>query len=394
MPLQISLPPARMTMSDTSAQLTDVRQDPDRRLWRWSIAALLILWSVAAVLPAVAADAPQQNAPEKKSQGFLQDRLNHLKSYPHLDMAYRRLNQGRLEEATKEFQQYLDLRPDDAKARYDYMNLLFRKEKYAEALTQIEGLPDADSNYALQQLKASIYTKQRRTEDAFTAYRKALGLAGNDTEKLTVLQSLAFMSQENDSLDQASQYIAQARAIAPRNTLLLQKQAIIAGMMGNKAEAARLARELTSIDPSPQNRAILANSPPDVEEACATYGQALGTAFQIIDDVLDYDGDAAEMGKNLGDDLREGKSTLPLIAAMERGTSSQAEVVRNAIEQGSTEQLAEIVSIVRQTGALDVTRAAAFAEARRAMAAARRLPANSYSEGLLELASQLLERRN
>ena len=260
MPLQISLPPARMTMSDTSAQLTDVRQDPDRRLWRWSIAALLILWSVAAVLPAVAADAPQQNAPEKKSQGFLQDRLNHLKSYPHLDMAYRRLNQGRLEEATKEFQQYLDLRPDDAKARYDYMNLLFRKEKYAEALTQIEGLPDADSNYALQQLKASIYTKQRRTEDAFTAYRKALGLAGNDTEKLTVLQSLAFMSQENDSLDQASQYIAQARAIAPRNTLLLQKQAIIAGMMGNKAEAARLARELTSIDPSPQNRAILANS--------------------------------------------------------------------------------------------------------------------------------------
>ena len=242
MPLQISLPPARMTMSDTSAQLTDVRQDPDRRLWRWSIAALLILWSVAAVLPAVAADAPQQNAPEKKSQGFLQDRLNHLKSYPHLDMAYRRLNQGRLEEATKEFQQYLDLRPDDAKARYDYMNLLFRKEKYAEALTQIEGLPDADSNYALQQLKASIYTKQRRTEDAFTAYRKALGLAGNDTEKLTVLQSLAFMSQENDSLDQASQYIAQARAIAPRNTLLLQKQAIIAGMMGNKAEAARLAR--------------------------------------------------------------------------------------------------------------------------------------------------------
>jgi len=131
-----------------------------------------------------------------------------------------------------------------------------------------------------------------------------------------------------------------------------------------------------------------------VEEACATYGQALGTAFQIIDDVLDYDGDAAEMGKNLGDDLREGKSTLPLIAAMERGTFSQAEVVRQAIEHGSTEQLTEIVSIVRQTGALDVTRAAAFAEAHRAMAAARRLPANAYSEGLLELASQLLERRN
>lgn len=140
--------------------------------------------------------------------------------------------------------------------------------------------------------------------------------------------------------------------------------------------------------------AILANSSPDVEEACATYGQALGTAFQIIDDVLDYDGDTAEMGKNLGDDLREGKSTLPLIAAMERGTPSQAEIVRQAIEQGSTERLEEVVSIVRSTGALDVTRAAAFAEAHRAMAAARLLPANAYSEGLLELAAQLLGRRN
>jgi octaprenyl-diphosphate synthase len=65
--------------------------------------------------------------------------------------------------------------------------------------------------------------------------------------------------------------------------------------------------------------AVLANSPPAIEEACATYGQALGTAFQIIDDVLDYAGNAIEMGKNLGDDLREGKATLPLIAAMERG---------------------------------------------------------------------------
>ena len=80
--------------------------------------------------------------------------------------------------------------------------------------------------------------------------------------------------------------------------------------------------------------AVLANSPPAIEEACATYGQALGTAFQIIDDVLDYAGNAIEMGKNLGDDLREGKATLPLIAAMERGTPQQAAVIRSAIEQG------------------------------------------------------------
>jgi octaprenyl-diphosphate synthase len=131
-----------------------------------------------------------------------------------------------------------------------------------------------------------------------------------------------------------------------------------------------------------------------VEDACATYGQALGTAFQIIDDVLDYDGDTTEMGKNLGDDLREGKSTLPLIAAMARGTPAQAQIVRNAIEHGSTDQLAEIVQIVRDTGALDITRAAAANEARRAMAAAERLPSNAYSAALLELAAQLLSRRN
>ena len=140
--------------------------------------------------------------------------------------------------------------------------------------------------------------------------------------------------------------------------------------------------------------AVLAQSDPVIEEACATYGQALGTAFQIIDDVLDYDGDATEMGKNLGDDLREGKSTLPLIAAMQRGTPAQTQMVRHAIEQGSTEQLTKIVGIVRATGALEVTRAAAFSEARRAMSAAEQLPVNAYSSGLRELAAQLLERRN
>ncbi|MFY3385507.1 polyprenyl synthetase family protein [Paracidovorax sp. MALMAid1276] len=140
--------------------------------------------------------------------------------------------------------------------------------------------------------------------------------------------------------------------------------------------------------------AVLADAPAALEETCAIYGQALGTAFQIIDDVLDYDGDAAEMGKNLGDDLREGKSTLPLIAAMQRGTPEQAHTVRQAIEEGSTDQLAAIVEIVRATGALEITRAAAHAEARRAMAAAEQLPPNAYTTALLELASQLLARRH
>ena len=139
--------------------------------------------------------------------------------------------------------------------------------------------------------------------------------------------------------------------------------------------------------------AILAAAPPPIEEACATYGQALGTAFQIIDDVLDYDGDTAEMGKNLGDDLREGKSTLPLIVAMQRGSSEQAAIVRHAIEEGSTDRLDDVVTIVRTTGALETARTAAYAEARRAMTAAEQLPAGNYATSLLQLASQLLERR-
>ncbi|WP_314972398.1 polyprenyl synthetase family protein [Comamonas testosteroni] len=144
---------------------------------------------------------------------------------------------------------------------------------------------------------------------------------------------------------------------------------------------------------SAQLAAVLADATPEVEQACAAYGQALGTAFQIIDDVLDYTGNAQEMGKNLGDDLREGKCTLPLIAAMQRGNAEQAAIVRNAIERGSTDQLDAVVEIVRSTGALDVARAAAHAEALRAIDALASLPSNEYTASLLQLASQLLERR-
>ena len=140
--------------------------------------------------------------------------------------------------------------------------------------------------------------------------------------------------------------------------------------------------------------AILSHSSPEIEQACAEYGQALGTAFQVIDDVLDYDGDAAEMGKNLGDDLREGKATLPLIAAMRRGTAEQRALIRSAIETGETERLPEIIAIVKSTGALDVTRQAAAAEAQRAVEATRQFQRNPYTEGLLQLAAQLLERRS
>jgi octaprenyl-diphosphate synthase len=138
---------------------------------------------------------------------------------------------------------------------------------------------------------------------------------------------------------------------------------------------------------------ILAGSPPEIETACAQYGQALGTAFQVIDDVLDYDGNSTEMGKNLGDDLREGKATLPLILAMQRGTPEQSRTVREAIETGNVDRLTDIVAIVRDTGALIATRSAAAAEAQRAIDAAMQLPDNAYRTAMVALASQLLDRR-
>lgn len=140
--------------------------------------------------------------------------------------------------------------------------------------------------------------------------------------------------------------------------------------------------------------AILAAASPEMEAACAEYGQALGTAFQVIDDVLDYTGTADVMGKSLGDDLREGKTTLPLIAAMQRGTTSQKEIIKTAIESGGLSMLDQVVDIVKTTGALDVARQAATLEAQRAIAAASRLPPGPHAECLIQLAAQLLERQS
>jgi octaprenyl-diphosphate synthase len=139
--------------------------------------------------------------------------------------------------------------------------------------------------------------------------------------------------------------------------------------------------------------AILAGADAAMEDACANYGNALGTAFQVIDDVLDYDGDTAVMGKSLGDDLREGKATLPLIAAMQRGTQSERALIQSAIENGSVTELDAVIRIVRQTGSLDVARHAAALEAERAMAQARRLPAGVYANSLVELAALSLGRQ-
>jgi octaprenyl-diphosphate synthase len=139
--------------------------------------------------------------------------------------------------------------------------------------------------------------------------------------------------------------------------------------------------------------AILAGADAQTEAHCAEYGQALGAAFQIIDDVLDYEGDAAELGKNLGDDLREGKVTLPVICTLQRCSAPQAELIRHAIEQGQTECLEQIMAIVRGCGGLEDARRAAWTEAQRAIDAARALPVNPWSEAMVGLAASLLERR-
>ncbi|MBU1214076.1 MAG: polyprenyl synthetase family protein, partial [Gammaproteobacteria bacterium] len=102
--------------------------------------------------------------------------------------------------------------------------------------------------------------------------------------------------------------------------------------------------------------AILGKASAAEEEAAAKYGMHLGTAFQLIDDVLDYSADETQTGKHLGDDLAEGKPTLPLIYAMQHGTAEQAAVVRAAIEQGDVARLPEVQAIIQATGALEFTR--------------------------------------
>ncbi len=128
--------------------------------------------------------------------------------------------------------------------------------------------------------------------------------------------------------------------------------------------------------------------------AAGEYGRSLGTAFQLIDDVLDYAGDAAEIGKNLGDDLREGKPTLPLIWLMENGTPEQRQLVRSCIEHGDEEQFEAVLAAVTSSGALDYTRRQAEAAARRASEAIADLPDSIYKASLLQLCGFAVDRNH
>jgi octaprenyl-diphosphate synthase len=128
--------------------------------------------------------------------------------------------------------------------------------------------------------------------------------------------------------------------------------------------------------------------------AAGEYGGSLGTAFQLIDDVLDYSGNAAEIGKNVGDDLREGKPTLPLIYVMENGTAQQRDLVRSCIENGDEQHFDEILNAITGSGALDYTRAQAEKAAQRAAQALDGLPASAHKTAMLELAAFAVERNH
>jgi octaprenyl-diphosphate synthase len=138
--------------------------------------------------------------------------------------------------------------------------------------------------------------------------------------------------------------------------------------------------------------AVLGNAAPALEEACAEFGRSLGTAFQLVDDLLDYDGHSDELGKNVGDDLREGKPTLPLLLAMERASAPERELIRRAIEHGEVERLPDILRIVRRTGALDATRASAALEAAKARTLLDQLPPSGAREALVELCIRSVHR--
>ncbi|HEY6280475.1 MAG TPA: polyprenyl synthetase family protein [Burkholderiales bacterium] len=138
--------------------------------------------------------------------------------------------------------------------------------------------------------------------------------------------------------------------------------------------------------------AILGNASTRDEEAMACYGMHLGTAFQLIDDVLDYSGDRQQTGKNIGDDLAEGKPTLPLIYAMQYGNENQAAIIRKAIEQGGLEEFETVLNTIHETRALDYARAQAKVEAQAACTACAVLPRSNYRDSLLQLADFAVSR--
>jgi len=138
--------------------------------------------------------------------------------------------------------------------------------------------------------------------------------------------------------------------------------------------------------------AVIAGQDAEIETSLARYGMHLGTAFQLIDDVLDYSSDSETLGKNIGDDLAEGKPTLPLIHVLREGTPDQQMVVRQAIQQGGLEYIGEVLSAIESTGANAYTARRAADEAERAIQALTAIPGSPFKQALLDLARYSIHR--
>jgi octaprenyl-diphosphate synthase len=132
--------------------------------------------------------------------------------------------------------------------------------------------------------------------------------------------------------------------------------------------------------------AVICKASEKDEQAMAEYGMRLGTAFQLIDDVLDLSGESEDIGKNLGDDIAEGKPTLPLLYAMRNGNATQRNLIRNAIEQGGLEDLPAVIQAVKDTGALEYVRDLAKKEAKLACLAIAHLPKTAQHQAMIDLA--------
>lgn len=139
--------------------------------------------------------------------------------------------------------------------------------------------------------------------------------------------------------------------------------------------------------------AVLSGATPDIRAALKAYGYHVGMAFQLVDDALDYTGDAATLGKNVGDDLAEGKPTLPLIHAMRTGTSAQAELIAEAIRAGDASQLKAILEIVQSTGAMDYTLDCARNQVAKALKQLENLPDNRFTQAMAQVADFSLARQ-
>lgn len=139
--------------------------------------------------------------------------------------------------------------------------------------------------------------------------------------------------------------------------------------------------------------AVLAEQPPAIEDALAAYGRHLGTAFQLVDDILDYTADAESLGKEVGDDLAEGKPTLPLLYAMWHANPQDAALIREAIEQGGQrDKLQQVLRAMDETGAIEYAQHQAFAETEKAIAALAVVPASEFKEALIGLAQIAVKR--